>query len=82
MGLDSVAPTEAPLSMDGCQIVVVEGGILVRDILFGHLGDVTLHILHLDKHQLRVRTTGETAGGTIEQGNIQATYCNKYVVML
>ena len=35
---------------DGCQIIVVEGDVLVRDILFGHLGNVTLHILHLNKH--------------------------------
>ena len=73
MELDSAAPTEAPLSLDGCQIIVVEGDMLVRDILFGHLGNVSLHILHLNKHQLRVRTTREAVGGTSEQGGIQAT---------
>ena len=33
MELDSAAPTEALLSPDGCQIIVVEGDVLVRDIL-------------------------------------------------
>ena len=82
MELDSAAPTEALLSPDGCQIIVVEGDVLVRDILFGLLGNFTLHILHLNKHQLRVRTTREAVGGTSEQGDIQATYYNKCIGML
>ena len=46
--LDPRAPTQAPLSMDGCGIVVAKGYIWVRDFLFCHLtDDVTSYVRRL-----------------------------------
>ena len=39
--LDPKTPRRALLFMGGCQVIVVEGGILARNVLFGHLADVT-----------------------------------------
>lgn len=41
MVLYVTAPTKVPLSVDGYQIVIFEGGI-GKGILFGHPGDVTV----------------------------------------
>lgn len=39
MVLDCIAPQKVPLSKDGCQIVVVEGWDMMRDVLFTHDAD-------------------------------------------
>ena len=41
MVLGPTAPPKALLSVDGCQIVVVDGGDTTRDVLFSHVADVT-----------------------------------------
>ena len=43
--LNPKTPTKVLLSVDGCQITVLDGGIWVKDILFGHLSEVTLFFI-------------------------------------
>ena len=42
MVLDPTAPTKALVSIDGCQIVVMESGLYIRYVLPSHVADVTL----------------------------------------
>jgi len=40
LAVDTTAPTKALLSVDGCQIIVVEEGIRAREVLFGCLVNI------------------------------------------
>ena len=54
MVLYPVAPTNALLFVDGCQIIIVERWIQMRDLLFSHVAEVTLKSCSWLQSQLKL----------------------------